>query len=636
MRAKLKRLTYYLQENQKPLSMVLLPFSLLCFVFLITPHFAFAMWPFDSISDAIGDYFSGAFLGMAEALFRGGIWAVNVSISFTSSFLSDPTKTLASWQKIRGIALGLFGIAILIIAFMNLLRLQIQVWGVNRMIPKLFLAIFAVIFSKFICISIINFGTALANTFTQGIMGFDNMNALVGGSGMNIFQNTANTSFSTIAAIFIFSALAFVVFLLLAIILFFRAVVLALLIVVSPLAFALTLLPWTQKYFQEWWKYFLKWTFFFPVCIIILTIGFSLIPSQPDTLDPFNPQVQAGKVYYCIRDPKQPAGSPENWPSGCTPQYSLSAAEKSNNSAASSFFGMIASLAVGLIAVVLSVFLPLKMLGAFGAVVGDVLSGKKGIPGAPLDMKSMRDWGSARSKKISARKADRASRMMRKPFANNRIGTFITGEDAMDRAAIRDEKANMIKKNLSVEQQKELARNGGNYQSLRGGEFALSKQQEQWYNAFASRGGSHEDIIRNLANEGNLNHKTATDPNVKRFLETEMDANEAYKKSNLHHLRTEVDEKTGKRVALPFQNMALGDHAKMIPPNTAQWSAESLATTEVGYINNLLEQREFNSNNAIALKKACENAGRADLAAAIERHPKGKGAAPTNQGGDGI
>ncbi len=364
------------------------------------------------MTDWITDPIRDALLAFGRALLAGGVWAVNVAINFTGSFLNDPNKITHSWMLVRGLSLGLFGVAILVIAFMNLLRLQIQVWGVNRMIPKLFLAIFLVIFSKFVCISIINFATAVANTFTQLLSANSatpgdpsQFNSLFSG-GMGIFSHTDNISISTAAAVLVFSFVAALVLLVLAIILFFRAVVLALLIVISPLAFSLTVLPWTQKYFQEWWKNFLKWTFFFPLCIIILTIGFTLIPA-PAGPAPKTPYCDAsGGPSNCTPRPPAPngqhycavgedtsncvtfvgqcaAGQPPTDKAGnqvCVPSYQLDADTTAHDkeSAASSFFGMIASMAVGLIAVILSVYLPLKMLGAFGAAAQGAL---KDLPG---------------------------------------------------------------------------------------------------------------------------------------------------------------------------------------------------------------------------------------------------------------
>ncbi len=357
------------KQKRKLILAGIVPFSLFVICFLALPHPAYAF--FGWISDDIMDSVKGALLGAGQEMFKGGIWAVNEALSFTSGFLNHPDTTLRSWQTVRTMTLGLFGVAILIIAFMNLMRLQIQVWGVNRMIPKLFLAIFLVIFSKFLCISIVNAATALANTFlssltnpqgqaiTQG-SAFGPFNNLISGGGLSIFNSDGGkVALSTAFGVFFFSAITFFVLLILAAILYFRAVVIGLLIITSPLAFALTVLPWTQKYFQEWWKKFLSWTFFFPVCILILFIGFSMIPGQP---------IDQSKGQTC------PAGqtcsnfctSPNN-PPGCIVPYSPADGEdQATAQNTSGFFGMLASLFVGLVAVVLSVYLPLKMLGAFG------------------------------------------------------------------------------------------------------------------------------------------------------------------------------------------------------------------------------------------------------------------------------
>ncbi len=517
MRGKLEKIKKYFQKNRQPSTLMLVLFSFCVFAVLLIPRFSFAeaTWynPM-TYGDAIGDYVINAFMNMANGILQLGIWLVNIALSYTNTFFTktasyDPMK---AWGNIRNLSLSLFGIAVLIIAFMNLLRLQIQVWGVNRMIPKLFLAIFLVIFSKFVCISIINFATALANTFTQ-TLDFTKFGASLNAATA---QEITSPSLGTAIAVFICAAIAFLILFLLAVVLFFRAIVLAFLVIVSPLAFALTVLPWTQKYFQEWWKTFLKWTFFFPVCIIILSIGFSLIPDA--------------------------SSAPAQVPSP-------------GDASASVFFNQFSLFFVALAAIVMSIFVPLKMLGAFGSVAQDVLSGKKGIPGAPVDMKSIRDWGQGRSKKIGTRKADRVSRAMRRPFANTRVGTFITGEDALDAAAIRDEKAGLVKNNLSVDQQRLIAQHGGDINALRGTNHELSDVQERWYRGFTSRGGGHEDIVRNLANNGDLNHETALAG--RDYLENQMDLNTALKKSNLHHLRQGGN--------YPLGNLSDEQLGKMVP-----------------------------------------------------------------------
>lgn len=420
---------------------IFLTFFILSFFFAPKLSLAYDFGIGDSIRDAV----TTALLGAAQGAFKGGIWAVNAAISFMSNFISG--QRLSAWNTVRASALGLFGLVILAIAFMNLLRIQIQVWGANRMIPKLFLAIFLVIFSKFICISIINFSTALANTFMYGIA-FQNFNKLLDpNGGMKIFDPDSNVSMISAFAVFIFSAIAFLILLILAAILFFRAVVLALLIVISPLAFSLTVLPWTQKYFQEWWQHFLKWTFFFPICILILSVGFSLIPGQGNPPEPYTAgaPVDPNKTYYCINVP-----GTEATPPGCIPGYPSGEEKPEQKEATTSFFGMLTGLFVALAAVILSVYLPLKMLGAFGAAAqGFLKKNATDIPGLKSGKRAYlnpstykRMWDHRKAAKDVAIQQDIGQKMFN---WSNKIGgktaKFATGMDD-------DARADYVKKNV--------------------------------------------------------------------------------------------------------------------------------------------------------------------------------------------
>ena len=102
--------------------------------------------------------------------------------------------------------------------------------------------------------------------------------------------------------------------------------------------------------------------------------------------------------------------------------------------------------------------------------------------------KTVRDWGEARGKKINQRKLDRFSRMMRKPFGEGRIGTIATGEDSLDKTAMREEKANMIKNNLSYNQQRALVQANGDHRALANTKNKLSKTQTRFLASYNSRG----------------------------------------------------------------------------------------------------------------------------------------------------
>ncbi len=343
---------------------VLLSLSLLAGV-LFFPHFAFAYIGEDTINNAL--------LSIGRAFFSAGFWFVQMAVGYTTTVISADGVT-AAWTNVRNLSLEIFGIIILVVAFMNLLKIQIQTWGVNRMIPKMFLAVFLIVFSKFLCISLINFSHAIVGSLlgdsgnTAGFFaGFTGLGkSLEGLSGDNI--STAMTF-----VVLIICIISFFVFLVLAVALFFRAAFLAFLIIISPLAFAMTILPWTEKYLQEWVKNFMKWVFFFPICILILWVGMSMVNSV----------------------------APDVAPDANTTTFTVSGG---TSDATDNFLADWSVMILAFLTIPLAIWFPLKMLGAVGQGIQDRVSGKKGIVGVPFDPKAAKARWDKRGKRIDKKK----------------------------------------------------------------------------------------------------------------------------------------------------------------------------------------------------------------------------------------
>lgn len=360
---------------------VILPLTLFFFV-LAFPRFAFAWLGEDTIKNAI--------LDIGRAFFSAGFWFVKMAVGYTTTVVSNDSVG-NTWTSVRNISLEVFGIIILIIAFMNLMKLQIQTWGISRMIPKMLLAVFLIVFSKFFCISLINFSHALVGSIltaghatgnTAGGQTPQLFDGFIGlGESLNNLQGDNGISLAMSFVVLIMCIIAFFVLLILAIALLFRAVFLAFLIIIAPFAIAMYVLPWTEKYMQEWLKNLVKWVFFFPICILILWVGMTMVNTNPAT---------------------NPSNGNEFRATGGTTTQS------------DDFVGNWSNMLVAFLAIPLSVYFPLKLLGAVGQGLQDRMSGKKGIPLAPFDPKSARDaWGD-RSKKVEKGKKERTARMMKK------------------------------------------------------------------------------------------------------------------------------------------------------------------------------------------------------------------------------
>lgn len=392
-----------------------MPLTLFAFIF-ITPRFAFAYLGQDTINNAI--------LGIGRAFYSAGWWFVRMAVGYTTVVIANPSVGTV-WTNVRNLSLEIFGIVILIIAFMNVIKIQIQTWGLNRMIPKMLLAVFLIVFSKFLCISLINFshalvgsimnqstaGSAAANNTGQTPAMFDSFTTL--GSSLNGLEGSDISTPMTFVVLIV-CIICFFVFLILAIALFFRAVFLAFLIIISPFAFAMTVLPWTEKYMQEWMKNFVKWVFFFPICILILWVGMLMVGTATSPDQSKNGGAGQGTV-----------------------QMDVTGGTGGTTDEGAGFLSQWAVLIMGFIAVPLSIWFPLKMLGAVGQGIQDRLSGKKGIPGMPYDPKAAKARWDKRSDRIDKTKENRLGRHIGKSLSTTGLARLGTGKDGSPNALAR-------------------------------------------------------------------------------------------------------------------------------------------------------------------------------------------------------
>lgn len=522
-------------QKREALNVLLIAMPLfLVLLITLVPDTAHASIPGVShVSKWILDRVSELLFRAAQSFVNLGITLVGSAVKATYKLIENPVVT-SQWASVRGTSLSLFGLAVLAIAFMNLMRLKIDEWGINRTLPKLLFAAFLVIFSKFILGSIINLGNMLSVALAgPGFADFDaKVLAIANGLNTNDYPSIG-VSFG----IFIVCFIAFFLLLILAAALFVRAFLISLLIVLSPLAFALTALPITQKYFSKFWDEFIKLVLFLPLCLFLLSIGFSFMAAG-DMGTPFK---------EALTDSSDPAKGKD---------------------AIDALDGFL----LALVTIPLAILLPLKLLGPAGATLrgaasrmGGMATGKYGIPGAPVDMKAIRGWAGERGKKIGQRKQEKVGNYMRKGFGNiPYVGEKITGETSADRAKFNNELSKKFDDplGLSKTERRQYAQGTLN-------RSALSGEKQKWLKDFESRGGSQERAVDHLVANGQLDHATATNGNVANYIRRTGDYEEAVKKSDLHHLRA------GGTFAM--HNLSGAQLAKMDPADIRRFSPAQAA-----------------------------------------------------------
>lgn len=181
-----------------------------------------------------------------------------------------------------------FVLALLIyVAFMNILRIQMDSYAVKKFLPTFIMTIILANFSFLIARIILDLGNIVISIFLVGnqenaLTGtFDNLVRCndAGDPGCPIApgSETAGDNYYAVINAYIFKqffviAGAIMMFIL-SFIFLVRNYMLYFLIAIAPLGFLAMALPITKKYFQQWWGTFTKWVFMPVVSVFWLWLG---------------------------------------------------------------------------------------------------------------------------------------------------------------------------------------------------------------------------------------------------------------------------------------------------------------------------------------------------------------------------
>lgn len=189
------------------------------------------------------------------------------------------------WQYVLN-TVNLFVILVLIaVAFSQILRINVNTYGVKKVLPAILLAAIAANFSFLICRLLVDVSSVITSFFILGpAKEIDKMqsnpNAIVG--AFNSFSDKFDLGAAREKGLgallwFIISQClivgAAILIIILAFLLFIRNWIIYFLIPLAPLAFMATVLPQTKSVFNQWWSNFIKWVFMPVVVVFWLWIG---------------------------------------------------------------------------------------------------------------------------------------------------------------------------------------------------------------------------------------------------------------------------------------------------------------------------------------------------------------------------
>jgi hypothetical protein len=229
------------------------------------------------------------------------------------------------WGRMMSLVNGFVVILLIVVAFCEILNINISTYGVKKILPSLVFAVLAANFSWIMCRLFIDWANIVMSRFGESTAIIDpliasrdsftiNVATTMNSSqaGAQILGATSNTDISFFQAgmktLFVWAgaiALYILTFLLL-----LRNAIIVSLAVFSPVAFMAMVLPQTKSAFNKWWTTFMQWTFMPTVSVFMLWMGSqvqTLLSPNTDPLIGF--LISIGFIYGAIRVPFSMSGA---------------------------------------------------------------------------------------------------------------------------------------------------------------------------------------------------------------------------------------------------------------------------------------------------------------------------------------
>lgn len=211
-----------------------------------------------------------------------GMEFVNLALQITGNIVNDllirgneieNTKGVDTiWTDTRNVALSLLTLVLLLVAFANILSINLEQFGLAKMIPKIIITIVLTYFSLIIASTLLDLASGLQSLLVTEMGGPPNISGEAAGElktgAADLASGFAEAIFIFLLGFFIFLAMVWLV-----VVLVVRNAMLLFLVAVSPIAFLCNILPFTEKYYKQWWASFWKWMFIGPAVLFMLWLA---------------------------------------------------------------------------------------------------------------------------------------------------------------------------------------------------------------------------------------------------------------------------------------------------------------------------------------------------------------------------
>lgn len=229
-------------------------------------------------------------------------------LSDTNSGTGAQVKSV--WSMIMNLANSVIIILLILVAFSQILRININTYGVKKILPALVLAIIAANFSFLFCRLMIDVANIIISALLQngdvqlGKISFNGA-GWASPESMNTYTAVNKNQWGLVLWFVIAQLLVIagaIAMLILSFLFFIRLWLIYFLVPLAPLAIMATVLPQTKSLFNQWWSNFSKWVFMPVVSVFWLWLGgqwgYSIISSATGNTAYLLAFLFSGVCYY--------------------------------------------------------------------------------------------------------------------------------------------------------------------------------------------------------------------------------------------------------------------------------------------------------------------------------------------------
>ena len=201
----------------------------------------------------------------------------------------------SAWKMFLSFANSILILVLLVVAFSNILHLQIDNYGVKKILPSLIIAILLANFSWFICIFLIDIANMVLRfilEFKAGNISGDPNKLVTSISATELPEEVTDVDsaykkiltdggfFWQFVGTQLIRIVGGVMITLLSYLMIVRNWVIYFLVALSPLGFIAMALPQTKSVFQTWFKQFIQWVFMAVISAFWLWVGSVFVTSS--------------------------------------------------------------------------------------------------------------------------------------------------------------------------------------------------------------------------------------------------------------------------------------------------------------------------------------------------------------------